>query len=137
MPHNSETVTVTKTDKVTTVTEAATDTLVVDKAGKPGPANVLTMGTVTTGSSDSASATITGTSPSQVLNLVLPKAAVYTHTQGSAATSWTIAHNLGYYPNVAVVDSSGNVVIGDIQYSSNNQVVVSFSGAFSGAAYLS
>ena len=137
MPHNSETITVTKTDKVTTVTEGSTDTVEASIPGKPGPVNVLTMGSVTTGSSDSASATITGTAPSQVLNLVLPKAAVYTHTQGSAATSWTIAHNLGYYPNVSIVDSSGNVVIGDVQHSSNNQVVVSFSGAFSGSAYLS
>lgn len=41
--------------------------------GAAGPANVLTIGTVTGGST--ASATITGTSPSQVLNLVLPKGA--------------------------------------------------------------
>lgn len=40
-------------------------------AGSVGPANVLTIGTVTSGTS--AAATITGNSPSQVLNLVLPK----------------------------------------------------------------
>ncbi len=40
-------------------------------AGPAGPSNVLTIGTVTDG--DAASATITGTSPNQVLNLVLPK----------------------------------------------------------------
>ena len=39
--------------------------------GATGPANVLSVGTVT--SSAVASATITGTTPSQVLNLVLPK----------------------------------------------------------------
>lgn len=39
--------------------------------GDAGPANVLTIGTVEKG--DAASATITGTSPAQVLNLVLPK----------------------------------------------------------------
>ena len=39
--------------------------------GNPGPSNVLTIGTVTGGTT--ASATITGTSPSQKLNLVLPK----------------------------------------------------------------
>lgn len=42
-------------------------------AGGPGPANVLTIGTVVDG--ETASATITGTSPAQVLNLVLPKGA--------------------------------------------------------------
>ena len=40
-------------------------------AGAAGPANTLTIGTVTSG--PSASATITGSSPSQVLSLVLPK----------------------------------------------------------------
>ena len=39
--------------------------------GAPGPANTLTIGTVTTGAS--AEATITGTSPNQVLNLTLPQ----------------------------------------------------------------
>ena len=39
--------------------------------GNPGPANVLEIGSVTKG--ENANATITGTSPSQVLNLVLPK----------------------------------------------------------------
>lgn len=39
--------------------------------GPPGPANILTIGNVTKG--DEASASITGTSPNQKLNLVLPK----------------------------------------------------------------
>lgn len=43
--------------------------------GPAGPANTLTMGTVTTGASGSAaSATITGTAPNQVLNLTVPTA---------------------------------------------------------------
>ena len=42
--------------------------------GATGPPNVLSIGTVTTGApGDPASATITGTSPAQVLNLSLPK----------------------------------------------------------------
>lgn len=39
--------------------------------GDPGPANELTIGTVTAG--DTASATITGDAPAQVLDLVLPR----------------------------------------------------------------
>ena len=39
--------------------------------GPPGPANKITMGTVTKG--DEAQATLSGEAPSQVLNLVLPK----------------------------------------------------------------
>lgn len=41
------------------------------ETGDPGPANTLTIGTVTYG--ETAAATITGTSPNQTLNLVLPR----------------------------------------------------------------
>lgn len=42
--------------------------------GAPGPANILTIGTVTTGEPGSnASATITGTTPAQTLNLTIPR----------------------------------------------------------------
>jgi hypothetical protein len=42
--------------------------------GNPGPANSLSIGTVTTGDpGSSADATITGTAPSQTLNLTIPK----------------------------------------------------------------
>ena len=41
------------------------------ESGMPGPSNSLTIGTVTKG--DTAGATITGISPNQILNLVLPK----------------------------------------------------------------
>lgn len=61
----------------------------------------------------------------------------YTHVQGVAASTWTVNHNLGFYPNVTVIDSSNRVVIGDIAYPSANQMVLGFSAAFSGVAYLS
>jgi hypothetical protein len=61
----------------------------------------------------------------------------YTHAQGTPATTWTITHNLGWYPNVAIVDSSGAQVEGDITYVNVNTVSATFSAAFSGAAYLS
>jgi len=61
----------------------------------------------------------------------------YVYTQAIAASTWTINHNLGYYPSVTVVDSAGNVVSGDTNYTSENQVVVTFNGSFSGEAYLS
>ena len=43
----------------------------IGPVGPPGPTNTLTIGNVTKG--DEASASITGTSPNQELNLVLPK----------------------------------------------------------------
>lgn len=60
----------------------------------------------------------------------------YTHNQAGASATWTITHNLGLHPSVTVVDSAGNVVIGNVVYSSENQIVISFSAAFAGKAYL-
>lgn len=58
------------------------------------------------------------------------------HTQGSVSSTWTINHTLGGYPSVMVVDSARTVVIGEITYNSTSQVVVNFTSAFSGYAYL-
>lgn len=60
----------------------------------------------------------------------------YTHIQASAASVWTIAHGLGRHPSVTVVDSSGRSVYGDVNYTDSNTLVVSFSAAFAGNAYL-
>lgn len=61
----------------------------------------------------------------------------YVHTQATAASTWLIDHNLGFYPNVTVVDSSGDQVEGTVTYTTLNQVRVMFSAAFAGLAYLS
>jgi hypothetical protein len=61
----------------------------------------------------------------------------YMHTQGSASATWVITHNLGFYPNVTVQDSAGNIVEGEITYTNTNSLTVSFASAFSGKAYLS
>lgn len=60
----------------------------------------------------------------------------YIFNQSSAASTWTINHNLAKYPSVTVVDSSGNMVVGFQTYNSNNQIVLTFSAPFSGSAYL-
>lgn len=60
----------------------------------------------------------------------------YTHTQGTVSSTWTINHTLGGFPSVSVVDSAKTVVIGEVQYVSSSQVVVTFSAPFSGYAYL-
>lgn len=60
----------------------------------------------------------------------------YIHNQIVAAKVWIINHNLDKYPPVSVVDSGGNVVMGDIQYTSPNQCILTFSAMFSGTAYL-
>jgi hypothetical protein len=60
----------------------------------------------------------------------------YTHTQSSAATTWTVTHTLSGYPSVTVVDSAGTVVIGTVKYDSTSQITITFESAFSGKAYL-
>ena len=60
----------------------------------------------------------------------------YQHDQAIAASSWSISHNLGKYPSVTVVDSAGDVVVGEVNYVNNNSVTITFSSAFSGKAFL-
>ena len=60
----------------------------------------------------------------------------YTHNQASPSSSWTITHNLGRRPSVTIVDSAGNVQIGEVLYNSDNQITVTFAAAFGGYAYL-
>jgi hypothetical protein len=60
----------------------------------------------------------------------------YLHDQAAASDTWTITHNLSKYPSVTVVDTAGDEVEGAVNYISANQLVVTFSAAFSGKAYL-
>lgn len=71
--------------------------------GNPGPANTLSIGTVSSGTN--ASATITGASPSQVLSLVLPKGD--TGDTGAAATISVGSVITGGAGTSASVDNSG------------------------------
>lgn len=61
----------------------------------------------------------------------------YVHEQTLEAEEWVINHNLGKYPVVVLVDSSNVVQIGTIQYTTLNQVRVTFTNAINGKAYLS
>tara|TARA_Y100000361_G_C11075072_1_gene297808 strand:- start:206 stop:562 length:357 start_codon:yes stop_codon:yes gene_type:complete len=65
------------------------------------------------------------------------------HTQGSAASTWQVTHNLGKYPSVTVVDSAENFVIGTVLYkdwdtnaTSTNKLQIIFEGSFTGKAFL-
>lgn len=118
------------------ITVGETKTSVVEKTspGPAGPPNNLSIGTVALGD---IAVTITGTTPNQVLNFTLPIGGAYVHTQNVSSNTWTITHNLGFYPSVNVVDSGGNTVVGDVTYVSQNVVSISFSSAFGGKAYFS
>lgn len=56
--------------------------------------------------------------------------------QSIASDVWEIKHDLNKYPSVTVVDSADSIVIGDVAYIDENNVRLTFSGAFSGKAYL-
>ena len=62
----------------------------------------------------------------------------FVHNQSTVAATWTVNHNLGWYPNVTVLDSAGGTVVeGDVAHLTTNQLRLTFSGAFTGQAYLS
>ena len=130
------TVEVTRANRRSVVIGGKTNDQVIEVSdpGVAGPPNVLTIGTVTTATN--ASASITGVAPNQVLNLVYPTSTRHIHTQGTVSTVWTINHALGGYPSVTIVDSAKTVVFGEVNYISTTQVVVNFTSAFSGFAYL-
>lgn len=83
---------------------------------------------------------VTGTLGSGHLPMADIQAAVvttYTHNQLSAAAVWTIAHGLGRIPQITIIDSGGDEVEGASAYPDLNTVILSFSAAFGGTAYLS
>ena len=71
-----------------------------------------------------------------VTEVVVPDLA-YTHNQNTASATWTVLHNLDFFPNVTVQDSGGTIVEGEIAYTNRNQIVLTVTAAFSGKAYLS
>jgi hypothetical protein len=60
----------------------------------------------------------------------------YTHTQAVSASVWTINHNLNGYPTAVVLDSAGTMCEGTFSYPSVNQMIITFSSAFTGTAYI-
>ena len=71
--------------------------------GETGPSNILTIGSVTKG--ENASATITGTSPNQILNLVLPKG-----DKGDKGNTGATGND-GYSPSAKITQLSGGATI--------------------------
>jgi hypothetical protein len=51
--------------------------------------------------------------------------------------SVAISHNLGFYPNVTVKTSAGDILETGIDYNSINQITLTMAQPFSGTAYLS
>jgi len=60
----------------------------------------------------------------------------FVFTQGVPSATWNRTHNLNKFPSVTVVDTSKQIVIGDVIYTNTNSLVITFSAPFSGEAYL-
>lgn len=60
----------------------------------------------------------------------------YVFYQLSASALWHIVHSLGKFPDVVVIDSGGNNVIGTIDYIDMNTLDIVFSAPFGGTCYL-
>jgi hypothetical protein len=58
----------------------------------------------------------------------------YVHTQATASAVWTVNHNLGYYPSVAVVSPGGLEIIAETEHVSVNQLRVKLATALTGQA---
>ena len=60
----------------------------------------------------------------------------FTFSQGSAASTWTVAHYLNKFPSVTVKLSNGKIGQACITHQDKNNLTIEFSGANSGTAYL-
>lgn len=60
----------------------------------------------------------------------------YTHTQDVASATWNVAHNLGKFPSTTVTLSTGQIGYGDVTYTDENNLTITFAGAETGKAYI-
>lgn len=61
----------------------------------------------------------------------------YEHNQSAVSTVWYVTHNLGYNPNVTVMDSASTIIEAELWYNDTNSLEIRFSHGISGKAYLS
>lgn len=60
----------------------------------------------------------------------------WVYEQKQAARTWQIEHNLFGYPNITVIDDSGEVVWADIKYLDKQRIQIDFSEPVAGRALL-
>ncbi len=58
----------------------------------------------------------------------------YLYEQNTPSDTWEINHNLGKHVSVGIIDSSGQLVEGEVTYNSLNKVTIMFNGSFTGVA---
>lgn len=122
-----DTVTVDNTDSVTTISiEESTPNFVVQIGDVSNVAGVLSVN----GKTGHVSIDYPDINADPVNHVK------YVHTQVSISSEWTINHNLGFFPNVTVMDNSNRILETDLQYLNVNSVKIIMNSAMSGTAYL-
>ena len=59
----------------------------------------------------------------------------FIYTQSTPSTSWAISHGLGKKPSVTILDGDGYEIEADIQHTSDNSVIITFSEAITGSVH--
>lgn len=78
-----------------------------------------------------------GTGPTGPQGPTGPSGQSFTFTPADARETWNITHNLGYQPNVMVVDNVGTEYFGAVVYTDTNSLTITFTSAVYATAYLS
>jgi hypothetical protein len=60
----------------------------------------------------------------------------YVHTQSASSITWSIQHNLNKHPSVTVALDTGQKGYGDVNYTSKNNLTITFAEAGTGKAYM-
>jgi hypothetical protein len=60
----------------------------------------------------------------------------YVHNQAVPSATWTVQHNLDKFPSVTSVNNNNIKMFGEVTYIDINNLTITFSGGFSGKAYI-
>lgn len=60
----------------------------------------------------------------------------YVHDQTVPAATWVIDHHMGLIPNVVILDASGQQLIAEVRFPSDQTCLVVHSAPYTGTAYL-
>lgn len=80
--------------------------------------------------------TVTSPGPQGAPGTFNPADIFYVHNQNTPSAVWTINHDLNGNPTAVVHDSAGTQCEGTFSYPTLNTMVITFTGAFSGVAYV-
>ena len=80
--------------------------------------------------------TLTQPASNEITIASLNDDANFIFTQVIPSATWNITHNLGKFCSVTVVNTSNEIVVGNVTYVNDNSLTITFSAPFSGKAYL-